>query len=443
VSGGDLPAMGGFGDIRLHLKFRLYPFMEGDKEGFGIALAPSVSFPIGHFFDTIPDPLDDKSGSFMGSSLPTVTARVVADYYKYPFHIAAQVGYRWAEDATFYDRTIGQRLVYGGAFGFWPVRELELLLEAYGWNGFTTQVDRSPVELDLAVKWRFWGPLMLIAGGGHGFVGMGAPQVRGFLGLVYEPLEEPVVENPDRDGDTILNESDQCPDDAEDFDQYQDEDGCPDPDTDNDEVPDTFDACPMVPEDVDGFEDGDGCPDLDHDTDDIRRMMANFLGTAGVGLRQSGGVYFVPAKYQTVLDALCDVVGAVGQNQTYQLRVIDTPESRRTLVDVTQKGLAPEIRQEVLGHAEVRQLFKIPKVGTVAGCFVTDGLARRNAKVRIVRNSTIVEDERVLDSLRRFKDDVREVRGGLDCGVKIQGYDDVKEVDVLEFYQKIEVARKL
>ena len=84
---------------------------------------------------------------------------------------------------------------------------------------------------------------------------------------------------------------------------------------------------------------------LDHDTDDIRRMMANFLSTAGVGLRQSGGVYFVPAKYQITLDALCDVVGALGQNQTYQLRVIDTPESRRTLVDVTQKGLDTEIRQ--------------------------------------------------------------------------------------------------
>jgi outer membrane protein OmpA-like peptidoglycan-associated protein len=266
---GDLPAAGGVGDIRLHLKFRLFPFMEGDKEGFGLALAPSVAFPIGQFFDSIPATDEGTSGSFMGSSLPTVTARIVADYLKYPFHIAAQVGYRWQQSAQFYERTIEHRLVYGGAFGFWPVRELELLVEAYGWNGLTTQVDQSPLEIDLAVKWRFWGPLMLVAGGGRGIIGMGAPQARGFLGLLYEPIEEPVVENPDRDGDTILNEADACPDDAEDVDDYQDTDGCPDPDNDGDTVPDAFDACPMVPEDADGFEDDDGCPDLDHDKDGI------------------------------------------------------------------------------------------------------------------------------------------------------------------------------
>ncbi|MBI5488913.1 MAG: OmpA family protein [Deltaproteobacteria bacterium] len=268
-SGNDLPGMGGLGDIRLHLKFRLWPFMEGDKEGFGIALAPVLSFPIGQFFDDIPAAEDDQSGSFMGSSQVGVTARVVADYYMYPFHAAVQIGYRWGEAAKFYDRTIEHKLVYGGAFGYFPMRELELMAEVYGWNGMTTRVDQSPVELDVGVKYHFWDGLMLVGGVGHGFIGIGAPQVRAYLGLAYEAIEEPVVESPDRDGDTILNENDACPDDAEDPDDYQDEDGCPELDNDNDGIQDIYDACPMVPEDIDGYKDEDGCIDLDHDEDGI------------------------------------------------------------------------------------------------------------------------------------------------------------------------------
>ncbi len=108
-----------------------------------------------------------------------------------------------------------------------------------------------------------------------------------------------------------------------------------------------------------------------------------------------------------------------------------------------EEGLAPEIRLQVLGHAEIRQVFKVSRVGSVAGCYVTDGIVNRNAKVRITRNNIVVEDERSLESLKRFKDDAREVRAGLECGLKVAGYDDIKEGDVLEFYQKVEVARKL
>jgi translation initiation factor IF-2 len=108
-----------------------------------------------------------------------------------------------------------------------------------------------------------------------------------------------------------------------------------------------------------------------------------------------------------------------------------------------EEGLAPEVRQEVSGHAEVRQTFKVSRVGTIAGCYVTDGVAQRSAKVRITRNNVVIEDNRTLESLKRFKDDAREVRAGLECGLKIAGYDDVKEGDVLEFYQVKEVARTL
>jgi len=108
-----------------------------------------------------------------------------------------------------------------------------------------------------------------------------------------------------------------------------------------------------------------------------------------------------------------------------------------------EQGLAPEIREETLGRAEIRQVFKVSRVGNVAGCIVTDGVVNRNAKLRITRDNVVVEDGRSLESLKRFKDDAREVRAGLECGLKIAGYDDIKEGDVLEFYQKVEVARKL
>ncbi len=105
--------------------------------------------------------------------------------------------------------------------------------------------------------------------------------------------------------------------------------------------------------------------------------------------------------------------------------------------------LAPEMKQQVLGHAEVRQVFKITRVGTIAGCYVTDGTIERNALIRVTRNGVVVENGRVLEQLKRFKDDAKEVRAGMECGMKIVGYDDVKEGDVIECYKTIEVKRTL
>jgi len=104
--------------------------------------------------------------------------------------------------------------------------------------------------------------------------------------------------------------------------------------------------------------------------------------------------------------------------------------------------LKAETAEEVTGRAEVREIFKISRLGTVAGCMVTDGVIQRNASVRLIRDGVVVEDERELASLRRFKDDVREVRAGLDCGMKIAGYDDVKTGDVIEAYRTVEVPRE-
>lgn len=114
--------------------------------------------------------------------------------------------------------------------------------------------------------------------------------------------------------------------------------------------------------------------------------------------------------------------------------------------DITKAAeglLEPELRQEVLGHAEVRQVFKVSKVGTIAGCYVTDGTVERDALIRVTRDDIVIENDRKLEQLKRFKDDAKDVRSGMECGMKIIGYDDIKEGDILECYKQVEVKRTL
>ena len=105
--------------------------------------------------------------------------------------------------------------------------------------------------------------------------------------------------------------------------------------------------------------------------------------------------------------------------------------------------LDPELKLKVLGHAEVRDVFKISKVGMIAGCYVTDGTILRNAQIRVTRDDIVIEKDRRLDQLKRFKDDVREVKSGQECGMKIEGYNDIKVGDVLECYETQEIRRTL
>ncbi|GIW74885.1 MAG: hypothetical protein KatS3mg103_1407 [Phycisphaerales bacterium] len=105
--------------------------------------------------------------------------------------------------------------------------------------------------------------------------------------------------------------------------------------------------------------------------------------------------------------------------------------------------LEPEMRQEVLGHAEVRKVFKVSKVGAIAGCYVTDGVVQRDALIRVTRGDIVIENDRRLAQLKRFKEDAKEVRAGMECGMKIEGYDDIKEGDILECYKQVEVKRTL
>jgi translation initiation factor IF-2 len=104
--------------------------------------------------------------------------------------------------------------------------------------------------------------------------------------------------------------------------------------------------------------------------------------------------------------------------------------------------LAPERRESVIGTVEVRQVFRISKVGTVAGCYVTEGLVKRGAQVRVLRDSVVIHTGDI-DALKRFKDDVREVKSGFECGLSLKNYQDLKEGDLLEVFEVLEVARTL
>jgi translation initiation factor IF-2 len=104
--------------------------------------------------------------------------------------------------------------------------------------------------------------------------------------------------------------------------------------------------------------------------------------------------------------------------------------------------LSPEKKESALGLAEIRQVFRITKVGTVAGCYVLDGLIKRSARVRVLRDNVVVHDGE-LESLKRFKDDVKEVKAGFECGLNLKNFNDIMEGDQLECYEVVEVARTL
>ena len=112
------------------------------------------------------------------------------------------------------------------------------------------------------------------------------------------------------------------------------------------------------------------------------------------------------------------------------------------LRDAMEGMLSPEMKEEITGTAEVRELFKISKVGTIAGCMITDGKIFRNSRIRVIREGVVVFTGE-LTALKRFKDDVKEVSKGYDCGIQVKGYNDIEERDLIEAYQEVAVKKKL
>ena len=112
------------------------------------------------------------------------------------------------------------------------------------------------------------------------------------------------------------------------------------------------------------------------------------------------------------------------------------------LKDAMEGMLSPEMKEEITGTAEIRETFKISKIGTIAGCMVISGKIFRNSGVRLIRDGVVIYTGE-LASLKRFKDDVKEVSKGYDCGIQVKNYNDIKEGDIIESYQEVAVKKKL
>jgi translation initiation factor IF-2 len=143
------------------------------------------------------------------------------------------------------------------------------------------------------------------------------------------------------------------------------------------------------------------------------------------------------------------VVAAVGARHLAEEKGVDVRRYKviYEVADDIRKAmeglLEPEQKIEQRATAEVRDTFRVSKVGVVAGCYVTEGVVNRNHFARLARDGVVVRDDCKVSSLRRFKEDVREVRSGMECGIRLEDFEDIKPGDVIETYEIIKVPRKL
>jgi translation initiation factor IF-2 len=162
------------------------------------------------------------------------------------------------------------------------------------------------------------------------------------------------------------------------------------------------------------------------------------ISNSDVMLAQASGAVIIGFNVRPLPDANA-LAGQEGvEIRTYTVIYKVTEELRAAMEGM----LEPEEVEESLGMAEVRQTFRASRIGTIAGCHVVQGKITRNARIRLVREGTIVYDG-TLASLKRFKDDAREVEEGFECGIVLENFQDVKEGDVLEAYETRKVAREL
>jgi translation initiation factor IF-2 len=168
--------------------------------------------------------------------------------------------------------------------------------------------------------------------------------------------------------------------------------------------------------------------------------------SSGVGGITESDVMLASASDAVILGFNVRPVGdarAAAEREDVEIRAYSVIyRALEDLRDAMTGMLAPEEVEQTVGSVEVRQTFRASRVGTIAGCYVTDGTVRRGAKVRLVRDGTVIYDT-TIDSLRRFNDDVREVAAGYECGIVLANYQDVKEGDVLEVYETRQVERAL
>ncbi len=268
-AGDDVPGfaqagVAGIGDIRLYPRFQIYRTADGF---FTLGASPTISLPTGGL-------VDEYMGRSMVALLPTVMASLNGGVWGAALNVAALLSSQ--DDYQGVTRSHELQYKLGGWVSLVPGK-LDFIAEGYGSTQISSpfgDLAESPIEVVGGVKWHVVPGLDVSAGGGAGLTeGVSAPDFRVFAGLMYthikaeepEPIPEP--EPVDTDGDGYFDPDDKCPTEPEDFDEFEDADGCPDPDNDQDTVLDGDDKCINVPEDADGFEDEDGCPDPDNDKD--------------------------------------------------------------------------------------------------------------------------------------------------------------------------------
>jgi OmpA-OmpF porin, OOP family len=239
------------GDMRLNGKVGI---LGKGSTGFFLAGSAFVTAPTGHA---------SAPNRFVGHDGFTGGAGVIAEYRTKMVRFAANLGGTFRPTRTLFSTKTGSEMAWGLGTRIAATSLLSVLGEVIGSTAFTAKLDENPLEVRLAAQLR-QGDFVIMAGGGVGLVsGVGVPNFRVLAGVGWQPY------GADADGDGIRDDVDACPTEPEDFDGYNDSDGCPDEDNDGDGIPDIVDKCPNEAEDKDGFQDDDGCPDLDNDKDGI------------------------------------------------------------------------------------------------------------------------------------------------------------------------------
>jgi OmpA-OmpF porin, OOP family len=243
----------GLGDLLVEGKYQLYK-----NEANGLRFAGIAGI-------TLPTSFGSDESKFLGDNLPTGRLRFAATWTSGKVSLGADGGIILRKPRTIYASTIGQQWTFGLGAAVAVTDKFSIIGEGYGRTGLTSfSLDESPMEVIGGLRLIVAQKLAVTLGGGAGLdQAIGAPNARFFGSVGYAPDVR------DSDGDGVPNDRDKCPLIAEDKDDYQDDDGCPDDDNDGDRIPDSEDKCPNQSEDHDGFEDDDGCPDLDNDKDGI------------------------------------------------------------------------------------------------------------------------------------------------------------------------------
>lgn len=249
----DLPGGTAFAlaDPRLSLKTR---FFTDARSGFSLAASAFATFPTGQ---------EIAPNRYLGDSMPTFGGSAILELVTSGLHLAVNAGGTWRDEATLFSSVVGPQLTYAVAFGYDLTPLVSVFAEVTGASTFTAQVDEHWLE------WRAGGHLRVddvefhLAGGTGLITGVGSPLFRVLAGASWSPVRA------DSDGDGVDDSRDACPSEAEDDDDFEQEDGCPELDNDGDGLNDAEDPCPNAAEDVDGVQDEDGCPDVDNDGDGV------------------------------------------------------------------------------------------------------------------------------------------------------------------------------